>query len=142
MLGLGLETTVYDLMRALHEGQGFAARRSHAALGPSPTEIRLIEDVISSPLRRTILAACLGAPVRVVERAASGAAGAGMFAAVGLGHHRDLAEASRAWVLPSLAEPEPVSPELQARYAELYPIHCGARPLTAEIAQALDRSAA
>jgi erythritol kinase len=142
MLGLGRETTVYDLMRALHEGQSFAARTSHAALGPPPTEVRLIEDVASSPLQRMILAACLGAPVRVVERAAPGAAGAAMFAATGLRHHRDLAEATRVWVPPWLAEPEPVSPELQARYAELYPIHCGARPLAAGIAQALDHSAA
>jgi erythritol kinase len=138
VLGLGRETTIYDLMRGLHEGQGFAARTSHAALGPPPAEIRLIEGAGSSPLRRTILAACMGAPIRVVGRAAPGAAGAALLAAVALGHYGNPAEATGAWVSPWLAEPDPVSPELQARYAQLYPIQCGARPLTAEIAQALD----
>ncbi len=142
MLGLGRETTVYDLMRALHEGQGFAARTSHAALGPPPAEIRLIEDAGASPLRRAILAACTGVPVRVVERAAPAAAGAALLAAVALGHYRSVGEAAGQWVLPWLGEPEPVNSELQARYAQLYPIHCGAQPVTTEIAQALDRSAA
>ncbi len=142
VLGLGRETTIYDLMRALYEGQGFAARTSHAALGPPPAEIRLIEDAPASPLRRAILAACIGAPVRVVERAAPGAAGAALFAAVALGHYRSVGEAAGQWVLPWLAEPEAVDPELQARYAQLYPVHCGAQPVTIEIAQALDRSAA
>jgi erythritol kinase len=142
MLGLGRETTIYDLMRALHEGQGFAARASHAALGPPLAEIRLIEGAGSSPLRRTILAACVGAPVRVVGRATPGAAGAALLAAVALGHYGNPTEATGAWVSPWLAELEAVSPELQARYARLYPIHCGARQVTTEIAQALDRSAA
>ncbi len=127
-------------MRALHEGQGFAARASHTALGAPPAEIRLIEDGASSPLRRAILAACIGAPVRVVERTAPGAAGAALFAAVALGHYRSVGEARGEWVLPWLGAPEPVNPELQARYAQLYPIHCAAQPVTAEIAQALDRS--
>ncbi len=139
ILGLGRETTLGDLLRALHEGQGFAARSSHAALGPPPAELRLIEGAASSPLRRAVLAACMGAPVRTVARAAPGAAGAALFAAVGLGCHRDFADASGAWVQPWLGEPEPVRPELHARYAQLYPIWCEARPVTAEIAQALDR---
>ncbi len=142
MLGLGRETTVYDLLRALHEGQGFAARTSHAALGPPPAEIRLIEDAHSSPLRRAVLAACIGAPVRVVERAAAGATGAALLAAVTLGHYRSVGEAAGQWVLPWLGEPEPVNPELQARYAQLYPIHCDAQPVTTEIAQAFERSVA
>ncbi len=142
MLGLGRETTVYELMRALHEGQGFAARTSHAALGPPPAEIRLIEDARSSPLRRAILAACIGAPVRVVERAAPATAGAALLAAVALGQYRSIGEAAGQWVLPWLGEPEAVNPELEARYAQLYPIHCGAQPVITEIAQALDRSAA
>ena len=140
VLGLARDATAYDLMRGLHEGQGFAARTSQAALGTRPAEIRLIEDAASSPLRRAILAACIGAPVRVVERTAAGAAGAALLAAVALGHYRSPGEARGDWVLPWLGAPEPVNPELQARYAQLYPIHCGAQPVTAEIAQALDRS--
>ncbi len=140
VLGLARDATAYDLMRGLHEGQGFAARTSQAALGARPAEIRLIGTAASSPLRRAILAACTGAPVRVVERAAPGAAGAALLAAVALGHHRSIGEARREWVLPWLGAREPANPELQARYAQLYPIHCGAQALTAEIAQALDRS--
>jgi erythritol kinase len=141
ILGLGRETTIYDLLRALHEGQGFAARSSHAALGP-PAEIRLLEGAGSSPLRRAIFAACVGGPVRAVERAAAAATGAALFAAVALGHHQTFAEAGRAWVEPWLGEPESVSAELRARYARLYSICCNARPVATEIAQALDRSAA
>ena len=139
VLGIDREATVYDLMRALHEGQGFAARASHVALGGPPAELRLIDEAASSPLGRTILAACVGARVRVVERTAPGAAGAALFAAVALGQYKTVAEAGADWVRPWLGEAEPVDPDLQARYAQLYPIHCGARPVTAGIAQALDQ---
>jgi erythritol kinase len=141
LLGLGRESTCSDLLRALYEGQGLSARRSHAALGPPPAEIRLLEGSASSPLRRAILGACLGAPIRTVERAAPGAAGAALLAAVALGFFPNPAEAAAAWVEPCLGAAEPVDPELHARYAQLYPIWCAARPVTAEIAQALDRSA-
>jgi erythritol kinase len=141
MLGLGPETTIYDLLRALHEAEGFAARSAHAALGPPPAEIRLLGAAASSPLRRAILAACSGCPVRTVERAAPGAAGAALFAAVALGFFPNFADSADAWVEPWLGEPERVDPELYARYAQLYPIWCGARSATAGIARALDGSA-
>ena len=38
-------------------------------------------------------------------------------AAVALGHYRDLAEGSRDWVGPHLADPEPVDPDLRRVYA-------------------------
>ncbi len=115
---------------------------SHAGLGPPPAEIRADRaHRVERPLRRAILAACMGAPVRRVERAAPAAAGAALFAALALGHYRNLAEAGREWVLPWLGEPEPVDPDLATRYGQLYPIHCGALPVTSGIAQALDRAA-
>jgi hypothetical protein len=45
-------------------------------------------------------------------------------------------------VQPWLGDPEPVDRALHARYAQLYPISCSARQVTAEIARALDRSRA
>jgi erythritol kinase len=142
VLGLTPETTISDLLRALHEGQGFAAQTSHAALGPPPAEIRVLGGGASSPLRRAILAACTGAPVRRVERAGPGAAGAALLASVALGFYRNFAEASETWVQPWLGDPEPVDRALHARYAQLYPISCSARQVTVEIARALDRSRA
>jgi erythritol kinase len=141
LLGLARETTIYDLLRALHEAEGFAARRSHAALGPPCAEMRAIGGGASSGFRRAVLAACTGAPVRRLERPGPGAAGAALFASVALGFHRSFADAGRSWVTPWLGDLEPVDRELHARYAQLYPVWCAARPVIAEIAQALDRSA-
>ncbi|MGH6918695.1 MAG: FGGY family carbohydrate kinase, partial [Geminicoccaceae bacterium] len=116
-LGISGATTFYDLLRSIYEGQGLAARACYEALGGRPEEIRVTGDGAASPLARQVLAACVDAPLRVFRRETSAAAGAALIAAVALGHYRDLAEGSRDWVGPQLADPEPVDPDLRRVYA-------------------------
>jgi len=117
-LGISRRTTFYDLLRAIYEGEGLAARACYQALGGKPDEIRVTDDGAASPLARQVLAACVDAPLRVLRREAPAAAGAALIAAVALAHYRDLAEASRDWVGPHLGAPEPVDPDLRRAYAE------------------------
>jgi erythritol kinase (D-erythritol 1-phosphate-forming) len=116
-LGVSGATTLYDLLRSIYEGQGLAARACYRALGGRLEEIRVTGDGAASALARQVLAACVDAPVRVLRRDSPAAAGAALIAAVALGHYRDLAAASRDWVGPHLADPEPVEPDLRAIYA-------------------------
>ncbi|MEM6763132.1 MAG: FGGY-family carbohydrate kinase, partial [Pseudomonadota bacterium] len=86
--GLDQNTGWFDMVRAVYDGLALAARDCYAAMGPVPGEIRLSGGAARSKAIRTILAASLGAPVRTVNQAESGAAGAAMIAAVQLGIHR------------------------------------------------------
>jgi erythritol kinase len=117
-LGISGATTFYDLLRAIYEGQGLAARACYDALGGRLEEIRVAGDGAHSRLARQVLAACVDAPVRVLRREAPAPAGAALIAAVALGHYRNLAEASRDWVGPHLCAPEPVDRDLRRTYAE------------------------
>jgi erythritol kinase len=117
-LGISGATTFYDLLRSIYEGQGLAARACYEALGGRPEEVRVTGDGAASPLARQVLAACVDAPLRVFRRETSAATGAALIAAVALGHYRDLAEGSRDWVGPHLADPVPVDPDLRRVYAE------------------------
>ena len=116
-LGISGATTFYDLLRSIYEGEGLAARACYEALGGRLEEIRVTGDGAANPLARQVLAACVDAPLRVFRRETSAAAGAALIAAVALGHYRDLAEGSRDWVGPHLADPEPVDPDLRRVYA-------------------------
>ena len=116
-LGISGATTFYDLLRSIYEGQGMAARACYGALGDRLEEVRITGDGAKSPLARQVLAACVDAPLRRLRRETPAAAGAALIAAVALGHYRDLAEGSRDWVGPHLADPEPVDPDLRTVYA-------------------------
>ena len=118
LLGISGATTIYDLLRAIYEGEGGAARDCYGALGGRLEEIRVAGDGAHSTLARRILAACVGAPVRVLRRETPAAAGAALVAAVALGHHRDFADRT-GWVGPHLGDLEPVDRDLEAIYAEL-----------------------
>ena len=122
-LGLSMNAGFVDLMRAIYEGLGFAARDCYAAMGGVPDEIRLAGGAARSRALRRILAACLGRPVRASHREEAGAAGAAMTAAMALGHYDDLAACCAVWVAPTLSEPESPDPALAARYDALFPIY-------------------
>jgi erythritol kinase len=113
-LGISGATTIYDLLRAICEADGLAARTGYEALGGRPEEIRIVGDGAQSPLARRILAACIDAPVRRLCRETPAAAGAALIAARALGH--DLAGD---WAGPHLADVEPVDRDLRAIYAKL-----------------------
>jgi erythritol kinase (D-erythritol 1-phosphate-forming) len=99
--GLSAETTFYDLLRAVHEGLGGAARDGYAALGFRPREVR-VNAGAAGPLAYECLAACLDAPVLTVGWESPAAAGAALVAAVALGRYADIADGQRDWVEPRL----------------------------------------
>ncbi|MGI9416309.1 MAG: FGGY family carbohydrate kinase [Geminicoccaceae bacterium] len=122
-LGLSTRTGPGDLMRAIYEGMAFAGRDCYRALDHQPDEIRLAGGAANSALCRKILAASVGAPVRIVERAEAGAAGAALTAAVSIGLYDEIADGLKDWVTPYLGDLEPVDDELAAVYDPLFPAY-------------------
>ena len=122
-LGLSTRTGPGDLMRAIYEGMAFAGRDCYRALDHKPEEIRLAGGAANSALCRKILAASVGAPIRIVERAEAGAAGAALTAAVSIGQYDNIADGLEDWVTPYLGDLEPVDRELAAVYDRLFPAY-------------------
>jgi erythritol kinase len=120
-VGITSETGLGDLARAVFEAIGLGARACYDALDHRPREIRLTGGASRNPLMRAVLAAAVGAPVRVVTRTENGAAGAALVAAVSVGRHRDVVAALETWVEPHLAAPEIPDPDLQDLYRRHYP---------------------
>ena len=74
-----------------------------------------------------VLAACLGASVRVSSREEAGAAGAAMIAACAIGVYADMNAAIARWVTPSLGTPEPPDPAFVKVYDQLFPAYLQTR---------------
>ncbi|MBK1695754.1 FGGY-family carbohydrate kinase [Rhodovibrio salinarum] len=118
----GLDHTIgfADLMRSVYEGLALSARDCYVAMGPIPSEIRLTGGAARSAAMRAILAAVLDRPVRVADRAESGAAGACMIAAVQQGLYPDMSACAAAWVTPYLGAPEMPDAQLAGTYEPLF----------------------
>lgn len=119
LAGIGPETGLGEIVRAVYEGGAFAAQACHATLGALPDELRIAGRGCASPTFRRILSAALGRSVRASQRRDPATAGAALVAAVALGHHAGVDDAAAVWVEQWLGEPEPLDHELQARYARL-----------------------
>jgi erythritol kinase (D-erythritol 1-phosphate-forming) len=102
--GLSSDTGFHDLLRAIYQGLGIAARDCYAALGLQPREVRITDTGAAGPLAREALAACLRAPLRISGCAAPAASGAALVAAVSLRHYRDVVAACAEWVEPRLSD--------------------------------------
>jgi len=123
ILGLSTRAGPGDLMRAIYEGMAFASRDCYRALDHKPDEIRLAGGAANSALCRKILAASVGAPVRIVERAEAGAAGAALTAAVSIGEYDNIADGLKDWVTPYLGDLEPIDLDLATIYDDLFPAY-------------------
>lgn len=124
LTGLSYKHSFADLVRAVIEGIGMAARDCYQAMGSSlPGELRLTGGAVRSERLRDILAACIGVPVRVSRREEAGAAGAAMMAAVAIGAYPSMARCVETWVSPLLDAPEAPSPTLSDRYRQLFPAY-------------------
>lgn len=123
LLGLDQSVRLPELARAVFEGLGFAARDCYDAAGGAPAEIRVTGGAARSPAIRTVLAACLDRPVRVVAQPEAGAAGAAMIACVGIGLYPNMADCAAAWVAPRLEPPLPPDAGLVALYQRLFPLY-------------------
>lgn len=105
-IGLNASHRFPDLIRAVVEGLGMAARDCYAAMGEMPRELRLTGGAARSPALRKVLAAALDTPVRVSERAEAGAAGCAMMAAVAIGAYPGMDACIAEWTTPLLGAPE------------------------------------
>lgn len=137
-VGLGSKHSFADLLRAVIEGLGYAARDCFDAMGGAPSEVRLTGGAARSPSLRRILSAALDASVRTTAREEAGAAGAAMTAAVTIGAYADMNACIADWVQPLLGPAEAPDPALAARYSALYPsyrtIRTDAAPIWAALA--------
>lgn len=116
-----------DLVRAVIEGLGLAARDCFAAMGDMPPELRLTGGAARSGGLRGILSAAVDVPVRVSSREEAGAAGAAMIAAVAIGASPDMASCIETWVSPLLGPAEAPDAALARVYADLFPAYLRAR---------------
>jgi erythritol kinase len=127
-------------MRAVYEGIGFASRDCYRAMGLQPEEIRLTGGAARSDTFRAIFAAAVDAPIRVLDRAETGASGAALTAALALGHYDTVADGAAEWVAPYLGDAEPVDADLAARYADLFEAYREGYRGQAGVWSALERS--
>ncbi len=125
-VGLSSASRYPDLLRAVVEGLGMAMRDCYAAMGPLPTELRLTGGAARSRGLRGVLAAAVGAPVRVSAREEAGAAAAAMMAAVAVGAYPDMDACIAEWVTPLLGAADAPDPVLTDTYNRLYPAYTSA----------------
>ena len=135
--GLSVRHDFNDLMRAVYEGLGFAARDCYAAMGPIPPEVRITGGAARSRALRIILGAALGTRIRSSTREEAGAAGAAMVAAVATGLAPDMETCIERWVTPTLAAAQDPDPALADRYERLFPAYKAARQASAPVWRAM-----
>ncbi|NLQ18319.1 carbohydrate kinase [Marinomonas sp. M1K-6] len=111
-----------DLVRAVVEGLAMAMRDCYEAMGGRTEELRLSGGAVRSPTLRKILAASVGAGVRVSGREEAGAAGAAMMAAVAIGQYKTMDDCIAEWVTPLLGQVEKADVALGDRYDRLFKV--------------------
>jgi len=134
-MGLEQNTGFFELMRSVYEGLALSARDCYQAMGPLPHEIRLSGGAARSKALRHIMGAVLHAPIRQIDRAEAGAAGAAMMSAVQQGLYPDMAACVADWVTPLLGDSEPADRELAPRYDELFALYQTTRTTLAPLWQ-------
>ncbi|OCX61716.1 carbohydrate kinase [Thioclava sp. SK-1] len=127
LIGLTASHRFADVIRAVVEGLGMAARDCYAAMGTMPQELRLTGGAARSNALRQVLAAALNMPVRVSTRQEAGAAGCAMMAAVAIGAYRDMESCVAEWTTPLLGQAEQPDPALIPVYDRLYTSYVEAR---------------
>ncbi len=136
-IGLTTRHRFPDLLRAVIEGLGLAARDCYAEMGDAPQEIRLTGGAARSKALRGIFSAATGASVRNSTRGEAGAAGAAMMAAVAIGVFEDIEDCIASWVTPCLGAAEAPDAALLAVYERTYPIYRMARESLAPVWEAM-----
>lgn len=99
-VGMGVDTTRADLLRAAVEGMVFAIRRGVGLLGAYGEPVRLTGGGGRDPFVRQLLANTLGVPVRRIEVRSASATGAAILAARGVGIALPVAASAGAEVAP------------------------------------------
>ncbi|WP_102224783.1 FGGY-family carbohydrate kinase [Acidimangrovimonas sediminis] len=133
LIGLSAGHRFPDVIRAVIEGLGMAARDCYAAMGVMPEELRLTGGAARSAALRGVLAAALDTPVRVSAREEAGAAGCAMMAAVAIGAYPDMEACIADWTTPLLGPPEAPEPTLVPVYDGLFTSYRAAREALAPV---------
>ncbi|MBN7784475.1 carbohydrate kinase [Ponticoccus gilvus] len=133
LVGLNAGHRFADVIRAVIEGLGMAARDCYAAMGEMPAELRLTGGAARSAALRRVLAASLHTPVRVSAREEAGAAGCAMMAAVAIGAYGDMDACVADWVTPLLGQPEQPDPALVPLYDRLFTSYAASRSALAPV---------
>ncbi len=126
--GLSARHDFNDLMRAVYEGLGFAARDCYAAMGEIPSEVRITGGAARSKALRAILGAALGTRIRT-SIARGGRRGRRRHG--GGRRHRprpDMESCIARWVTPTLGEAQDPDPALADRYDRAVPRLPGGAP--------------
>ncbi|MEM8958407.1 MAG: FGGY-family carbohydrate kinase [Pseudomonadota bacterium] len=123
LIGLSAAHRFPDLVRAVVEGLGMAARDFYASMGAMPAELRLTGGAARSAALRQVLAAALDTPVRVSSREEAGAAGCAMMAAVAIGAYPNMDACIAEWTTPLLEPAELPDPELVPIYDRLFTLY-------------------
>jgi len=131
--GLSSEHGFPDLLRAVVEGLGYAARDCYDTMGKIPNEVRLTGGAARSKGLRAILAATLGASVRTANREEAGAAGAAMIAALAVGVYKDMEACVDDWVSPLLGPSEMPDSDLSVLYQMNFPAYQSLRESAASV---------
>ncbi len=139
-IGLSSEHQFPDMVRAVIEGLGLAARDCYGAMGAIPQDIRLTGGAARSDALRRVFAAAVGASVRTSTREEAGAAGAAMMAAVAIGAYPDMEACIADWVSPRLGVPEAPDAALAAVYAQAFPAYRDARMALGPVWGALSKN--
>lgn len=137
LIGLGGTHGFAEIIRAIIEGLGMAARDCYTAMGDLPNELRITGGAARSGALRRVLADTLNLPVRVSARVEAGAAGAAMMAAVAIGAYDDMEACVDEWTRPYLGAAENPNPENVAIYDRVYPSYLRARRALPPIWRAL-----
>ena len=131
--GLASRHRYPDLLRAVVEGLGYAARDCYTAMGPIPAEVRLTGGAVRSHELRRIMAAALGASVRTTTRQEAGAAGAAMIAAQAIGVYANMDACVEDWVRPLLGPSEQPDTDLSTLYQMNFPAYKTLRAAAAPV---------
>jgi erythritol kinase (D-erythritol 1-phosphate-forming) len=127
--GLDTSTDFDDLLRAVFEGIGFAARDCYSAMGEIPSEVRVTGGAARSGALRLIMSSILNANVRTVNREEAGAAGAAMIAAVQQKIFPNMDACADTWVNPHLSEVTKPSSALVNAYNSAFTSYIETRKL-------------
>jgi erythritol kinase (D-erythritol 1-phosphate-forming) len=125
--GLDTTTDYYDMMRAVFEGLGLAARDCYSAMGSIPNEVRITGGAARSGALRLILASALNAKVRGISREEAGAAGTAMIAAVQQKLYPSMKACTDVWVEPHFGAATGPDPQLSKTYDKMFPLYVEAR---------------
>jgi erythritol kinase len=138
----GLDTSVdyYDMMRAVFEGLGLAARDCYSVMGPIPKEIRVTGGAARSTALRLVLASALNAKVRSVSQPEAGAAGAAMMAAVQQKLFPSMEACAKTWIDPHFGEALLPDAQLVSTYDKLFPNYVATRKAAAPMWRGLQKT--